>query len=111
MTSTFKHPGRRDHILNHKMIGMKFNRNIIIMSKFMNRQQVFRDFRNVKDVIKNKGFSSGINKTLTNMFNVQTLSIADVDPLVAIVFLLDSKAVKIAGDMVSSPGVGVPICI
>jgi hypothetical protein len=49
---TFKQYSPRGLILNQKEEGVKFNEDMVIKCKSMNRKQILRGTRNMKDVIK-----------------------------------------------------------
>ena len=79
---------------------MKFNEHIVF-GKFTDGDEIIFYMGNMKYVSRNKRFTKGsINRTLTNMFDVQTYSVANLDGVVAVVALMKGEAIQVAGDMV-----------
>ena len=66
----------------------------------------------MKNVAKYKIFISGsTNRTMTNMCDVQTCSVAHLNIVVAVVALPDVEAVEVARDVVRRARVRVPVGI
>jgi hypothetical protein len=78
----------------------------------MNRDEVFGDVWYVKNITKCKIFGSGsINRTMTNVFNAQTCSVAHLDVVVAVVEFAEGEAVEVARDVVGGSSVRIPVRI
>lgn len=88
---------------------MKFKKHSVILSEFVNWYEVLGDFRNTEDICKGKWTSNNINRTMTDMRNVQTCSIADLNLLLAIVPLLYGQSIQITCDVVGCPCISIPI--
>ena len=62
----------------------------------------------MKNIAKVKRIGICINSTISNMGDLQTCAIADMDLCIAVVALADVEAVKVVGDVVGGPGIHVP---
>ena len=54
MTSTVKKNFPRGLVLNKEKETMKFNKNIIVTDKTINREKVLANVRNMKDILQQK---------------------------------------------------------
>jgi hypothetical protein len=52
MTSTVKHNSPGDHVLNTEKISVKFNKDIIVTDKAINREKILTNMWDVKDIIQ-----------------------------------------------------------
>jgi hypothetical protein len=93
------------------VVGVNFNKNIVILSQFMSRKEVFGDVGNMKNIAQMERIGICINSTMTNMGDMQTCTIADVNLFIAVVALTDVEAVEVVGDVVRCPGIHVPASI
>jgi hypothetical protein len=96
LTFTAKNCLRRS-ILNKEGIRMIFNKSVIIRNKFMNGDKIFLDIRNMQDIVENKRLRRARNLRLTNVSNMQTCTIGNLDVVFAGVALMESKVIEIAG--------------
>ena len=62
----------------------------------------------MKNITKNNRVGNGINRTMTNMGDMQTCAVADVHLLVAVVALADVQPIKITSDVIRRAAVHVP---
>jgi hypothetical protein len=97
LTFTAKKNCLRRSILNKEGIRMIFNKSVIIRNKFMNGDKIFLDIRNMQDIVENKRLRRARNLRLTNVSNMQTCTIGNLDVVFAGVPLMESKVIEIAG--------------
>jgi hypothetical protein len=65
--------------------------------------QVFRNFRNMKNIIKSKMVSINVNRIGTNMHNFQTCPIADLHHVITLILVTHGETIKIVRDVVVVP--------
>jgi len=109
-TSAFQESFPRDLILNQEKIWVKLKESLIIFCKAMNRDKVFLSLRDMKNIIKMQISMRGTNNSITNMINVHTCTICCAYLVIAGVLLLDSQPVELAGHVICSTSIRVPVC-
>jgi hypothetical protein len=91
---------------------MKFKEGNSVFGKLLNKDYIFRDLRNMQDIMKIKLRMSSRETSGTNIFDGEPLTFTNADLIQAhVVINFDVQVVQIRGQMVSSSRVGVPIPI
>ena len=77
----------------------------------MNGCKIFVSLRNVKNILKNKILFRGTNNTSTDLADSHTYAVGGMHLIGAVVLVAGGGLLQFSGDMISSTGIGVPICI
>jgi len=77
----------------------------------MNRGKIFVSFRNIKNILKNKILFRGTNNTSTDLADSHTYAIGGMHLIGVMVLVAGGELLQFFGDVISSTGIGVPICI
>jgi hypothetical protein len=88
---------------------MKFNKDIVVSSETMNRNEVFCGRRDMENITKLQLYIWGINKNMTNITNTHTCPVCCVNLLMTVILALHGEFVKFTGDVVGGAEVTVPV--
>jgi hypothetical protein len=94
-------------ILNKEESRLKFKKDIVVWSNFVNGSKILGRLRNMKDMIKFKVTKRSTNDSMTNMFNMHIWPTYSVDLFSSIVDVHHGQFIQITSDMVC----GIGICI
>uniref|UniRef100_A0A0A8XNM1 Uncharacterized protein n=1 Tax=Arundo donax TaxID=35708 RepID=A0A0A8XNM1_ARUDO len=98
--STSKEYLLHDLILDKEKIGMKLDKNIIVIGEAMNKYKIFMCIWNMKDIFKMNIMGWSVKDSMTNMFNTHACSIRHVHLILTTILL---------GDVIHCTAILVPI--
>jgi hypothetical protein len=87
---------------------MKFHKNRIITSEFLNGKKTTSDGRNMQHIGETKGVRWSWKDALANMMNLHTFTVGSVNLVMAMVGLPHGELVEVVGEVVRSSRIGVP---
>lgn len=91
------------------MIGVIFNKGMIVRSKSMNGDKIFICFRNIKDIVQGKITIRGTNKTLTNLTDSHTCTVGSMHLISATIRITCGELLKFADYVVGGTGICIPV--
>jgi hypothetical protein len=101
----------RDLILDIEKFAVKLNKGIVIRCKYVHQKEIFANGRNMQYIAKIQWFIKAKNHRMTNMRDVQTCTIGDLNVVLPVVALMNVQVIEVIREVVIGVRVHVPIGI